>query len=180
MVDAFPTILLLRFVHITVASVAVGATLAFRFWLRLARREPEHLAFVIRGIRWIDRWVAEPAYFLAFATGVAMVLWGVSSFTAGWPRLRLYAAIAVLGITVFGPVVWKQLAALSRRRRRRRVPPPRAPVGPARRAHDRRAPRDPRAHGAEALLSGGRDYPRLTVMVWLPNGLTHVLAGSFA
>ena len=116
MVDAFPTILLLRFVHITVASVAVGATLAFRFWLRLARREPEHLAFVIRGIRWIDRWVAEPAYFLAFATGVAMVLWGVSSFSAGWllTALVIYAAIAVLGITVFGPVVRKQLAALER------------------------------------------------------------------
>jgi len=115
-VDAFPTILLLRFVHITVASVAVGATLAFRFWLRLARREPEHLAFVIRGIRWIDRWVAEPAYFLAFATGVAMVLWGVSSFSAGWllTALVIYAAIAVLGITVFGPVVRKQLAALER------------------------------------------------------------------
>ncbi len=116
MVDAFPTILLLRFVHITVASVAVGATLAFRFWLRLARRQPEHLAFVIRGIRWIDRWVAEPAYFLAFATGVAMVLWGVSSFSAGWllTALVIYAAIAVLGITVFGPVVRKQLAALER------------------------------------------------------------------
>ena len=116
MVDAFPTILLLRFVHITVASVAVGATLAFRFWLRLARREPEHLAFVIRGIRWIDRWVAEPAYFFAFATGVAMVLWGVSSFTAGWllVSLVLYAAITVLGLTVFGPVVRKQLAALER------------------------------------------------------------------
>ncbi len=116
MVDAFPPILLLRFVHITVASIAVGATLAFRFWLRLARREPEHLAFVIRGIRWIDRWVAEPAYFFAFATGVAMVFWGVSSFTAGWllTALVIYAAIAVLGITVFGPVVRKQLAALER------------------------------------------------------------------
>lgn len=114
--DTSAALLLLRLTHIVVASVAVGATLAFRFWLRLARREPEHLAFVIRGIRWIDRWVAEPAYFLAFATGVAMVLWGISSFTAGWllTALVIYAAIAVLGITVFGPVVRKQLAALER------------------------------------------------------------------
>lgn len=114
--DAAAGLLLLRFTHITVASIAVGATLAFRFWLRLARREPEHLAFVIRGIRWIDRRVAEPAYFLALVTGAGMILLGVAPLTAGWlvTAIVLYLAITILGFFVFGPVVRAQLAALER------------------------------------------------------------------
>ena len=109
-------LVLLKLAHVLLASIAVGATLVFRFWLDLARREEEHLAFVIRSIRWIDRRVAEPAYFLAFATGALLVFMGVASLTSGWllTSIVLFVAIALLGFFVFGPVVRKQLAALER------------------------------------------------------------------
>ncbi|MHB8631104.1 MAG: hypothetical protein ACYC9W_04165 [Candidatus Limnocylindria bacterium] len=76
---------LLRFAHILLAIVAIGANLTYALWLRIGERHPEHLAYTIRGIRAIDRHVANPAYGLLLVTGLA-----------------------------FGPVVRRELAALER------------------------------------------------------------------
>ena len=85
-------------------------------WLRIGERDPEHLAFTIRGIRAIDRRVANPAYALLLVTGLAMAgLTGVP-LTRGWlaVALALYLAAALVGYFVFGPVVRRELAALER------------------------------------------------------------------
>ena len=60
----------LRLLHILLAIVAVGANLTYALWLRQAERDPAHLAYTIRGIRWIDRHVANPAYALLLLTGL--------------------------------------------------------------------------------------------------------------
>lgn len=106
----------LRVLHVLLAVVAVGANLTYGPWLRLAAREPEHLAFAIRGIRWIDRHVANPAYALLLMTGLPLALWGGIPLTRGWLALALslYAATALVGVLVFGPVVRRELAALER------------------------------------------------------------------
>lgn len=104
---------LLKLVHVVAAIVAVGANLTYGPWLRLAGRDRDRLVFTLRGIRWLDRRVANPAYVLVLVTGVAMVVAGPYRFEHGWiaVSLGLYVVVAVLGITLFGPAVRRQLAA---------------------------------------------------------------------
>ena len=108
--------MLLRFAHVFLAVVAIGANLTYALWLRIGERDPEHLAYTIRGIRAIDRRVANPAYALLLVTGLAMVLFGGVPLAQGWlaVALALYVAAALVGYFVFGPVVRRELAALER------------------------------------------------------------------
>lgn len=103
---------LLKLVHVVAAIVAVGANLTYGPWLRLAGQDPERLLFTLRGIRWLDRRVANPAYVLVLLTGVAMVLVGPYEFEQGWiaVSLGLYALVAILGITLFAPAMRRQIA----------------------------------------------------------------------
>lgn len=107
---------LLKFAHVLLAIVAIGGNLTYALWLRLGEREPEHLAYTIRGIRAIDRRVANPAYALLFVTGIALVLVTGIPLTTPWlaAAIAIYVAAAVLGYFVFGPVVRRELAALER------------------------------------------------------------------
>lgn len=108
--------LLLKLAHVLLAIVAIGANLSYSLWLRLGEREPAHLAYTIRGIRAIDRRVANPAYVLLLVTGLAMVLVTGIPLTQGWLLLAIviYVAAAVIGYFVFGPLVRRELTALER------------------------------------------------------------------
>ena len=108
--------MLLRFAHVLLAMIAVGANLTYTLWLRIGERDPEHLAYTIRGIRAIDRRVANPAYALLLVTGLAMVVFSGVPLAQGWlvVALALYGAAALVGYFVFGPVVRRELAALER------------------------------------------------------------------
>lgn len=108
--------ILLLIGHILFASVTVGATVSYAFWIALAELEPRHLAFTIRAVRHSDRLVAIPAYLLTFVTGIWLV------YESGVPLDRLwivvslvvYLAVLVVGFAVFGPTVRRELVALER------------------------------------------------------------------
>jgi len=105
---------LLKLAHVLLAVVAIGANLTYALWLRLGERAPEHLAYTIRGIRAIDRRIANPAYALLLVTGLAMTLVSEIPLSQAWLALAIaiYIAAAALGYFVFGPVVRTELAAL--------------------------------------------------------------------
>jgi uncharacterized membrane protein len=105
-------VLILKFVHVVGAIVALGANVTYAVWLRAAGRDRDRLVFAIRTIRVLDRMVANPAYIVLLLTGVGMVLLGHFSFETGWiaVSLVLYVGVAVIGISLFAPAVRRQLA----------------------------------------------------------------------
>ncbi len=109
-------VIALKLVHVLSAIVAVGANVSYAFWLRLAGRDRDRLVFVITGIRWLDRRVANPLYALVLITGILMVLNGLYSFETRWiaAAIVLYTGVAVTGIVGFGPAVRRQLAEAER------------------------------------------------------------------
>ena len=104
----------LRLLHVVLAIVAVGANLTFPLWIRLAERDVAHLRFTLLGIRWLDRYVAIPAYGLLALTGLALAVLGAVPLTTAWlaVSIALYAGVAVLGFAVYRPVSRARLAAL--------------------------------------------------------------------
>ena len=108
--------LLLKVIHVLAAIVAVGANVTYAFWLRRAGRDRERLVWTLDGVRRLDRAIANPAYILLLITGVLMVLTGAYSFEQRWIALSigLYAITAVIGITVYGPALRRQIAEAER------------------------------------------------------------------
>jgi uncharacterized membrane protein len=106
--------LLLKFLHVLLAIVAIGFNASYPIWLARARQEPEHALYALRGIKTLDDRFANPAYVLLLLLGLAM------SFSAGIPlttfwiaaALVLYVVLVVGGLLVYSPTLKGQIAAL--------------------------------------------------------------------
>ena len=109
-----PLYLVLKYVHILLAIVAVGFNASYGIWLSRATREPEHMLHVLRGVRTLDRRFANPAYGLLLITGLSMLFVGGIPLTTLWIDLALllYVVAVVVGIVLFAPVVRRQVALL--------------------------------------------------------------------
>jgi uncharacterized membrane protein len=106
---------LVKFLHVLLAIVAVGFNATYGVWLARVAREPVPTqSFVLRGIKRLDDWFANPAYVLLAVTGVTMVLVGELRFTTFWIAggIVLWAIAVALGFFVYTPMVRNQIHAL--------------------------------------------------------------------
>jgi uncharacterized membrane protein len=103
----------LKFVHVLLAIIAVGSNITYGVWNALAAREPAHLPFAVRGIAFIDRRVANPAYGLLLITGLVLLAVGKWGFP-GWviAALILFVLLIVVAIGFYSRVVRGQIQAL--------------------------------------------------------------------
>ncbi len=107
--------LILKYVHVLLAIVAVGANATYGVWMAMGAREPQHLRVVLQGIRYLDQRVANPAYALLVVTGLAMVVVvGDVRLTTPWvtASLIVYVGAAVLGVRGFSPALRRQIQAV--------------------------------------------------------------------
>ena len=76
-----------------------------------ARTEPANLGFALKGVKFIDDRIANPAYGVLLITGLVMTFmqWKITDL---WiiVALVLFVAIAVLGIVFYSPLLKRQIA----------------------------------------------------------------------
>jgi uncharacterized membrane protein len=103
-----------KFVHVTLAIIAVGFNASYGIWIARSARDPEHIGFVMRTIKLIDDRFANPAYALLLLTGFFMVWNAGYPLTTLWiaAALALYLLVLVLAFTVISPNFRSQLRAL--------------------------------------------------------------------
>lgn len=104
-----------KFVHVTLAIVAVGFNISYGVWIARAAREPAGTQlWVLQGIRFIDSRVANPAYGLLLLSGLLMVWNAGYALVTFWiaAALVLYVIAVALGIAVIAPNFRAQLRAL--------------------------------------------------------------------
>ena len=108
--DDSPLYLVLKYIHILAAIVAVGANITYGVWIVRARREPAHIGFAIKGIQFLDNRIANPAYGVLLLTGILMIVVGHLAIQL-WiiVAVVLFVAIAVIGFAYFTPLVRAQL-----------------------------------------------------------------------
>jgi hypothetical protein len=108
-----PFYLILKYIHILAAIVAVGANITYGVWNARARSEPAHLGFALKGIQFLDNRIANPSYGVLLLTGIVMVIVGGIGLQL-WivVALILFVAIAVIGGALFTPLVRAQLKLL--------------------------------------------------------------------
>jgi len=102
---------LLKFIHIASAITAVGANITYAVWNALAAREPAHMSFALKGVRFLDNRIANPAYGVLFLTGLAMIFLGHWSITSLWILVGviLFVAVGVIGFALFSPILRNQI-----------------------------------------------------------------------
>jgi hypothetical protein len=106
---------IVKFVHVLLAIIAVGFNATYGVWLARVAREPVPTqSFVLRGIKRLDDWFANPAYVLLAVTGVTMVILGDLRFTTFWIAggVVLWAIAVALGFFVYTPMLRNQIHAL--------------------------------------------------------------------
>ena len=103
--------LIVKYIHILAAIVAVGFNVSYVVWITRAQREPAHETFALKGIKFLDDRIANPAYGVLLLTGLLMVFLGGFSFTALWidVALVLYVVLIVLAVRFYTPSLREQI-----------------------------------------------------------------------
>ena len=98
--------LVVKFVHVLVAIVAVGSSAGSSLWLRLAMRSPAHLPFALRSAKFLDERLTRPGLIVMFITGLWMAAsrWTLALF---WIRAALVLVLFVLVLLylIVGPLM---------------------------------------------------------------------------
>jgi uncharacterized membrane protein len=106
--------LLLKWVHVLAAIVAVGANLTYGIWLTRASRDPQVLPFTLRGVKLIDDRLANPAFGLLLITGLLMIFVLPLPLTTPWvlTALVLYVFLILIGLLGYTPTLRRQIQVL--------------------------------------------------------------------
>lgn len=105
--------LLLKYIHVLLAITAVGANITYAVWGARAGREPEHLGFALRGIKFLDDRIANPCYGGLLLTGLIMAAMHYS-FTTRFVEIAivLWILLVILAVTAYSPALRGQIKAL--------------------------------------------------------------------
>jgi uncharacterized membrane protein len=103
--------LIVKYVHILAAIVAVGLNISYVVWIIRAQRDPGHIPFALKGIKFLDDRIANPAYGLLLLTGLLMVFLAGYSITTFWidAALILFVVLVVLAVTQYTPTLRNQI-----------------------------------------------------------------------
>lgn len=102
--------LVVKFVHVFVAILAVGSSAASSLWLRLAVRSPTHLPFALRSAKFLDERLTRPGLIVLLITGLWMAAsrWTLALF---WIRaaIGLVLLVLVLLYVIVGPLMGRMI-----------------------------------------------------------------------
>lgn len=103
--------LILKFIHIFAAIVAVGMNVSYGIWLGRAQNDLANNTFALKTVKFIDDRIANPAYGLLLLTGLLMVFTLPIPITTLWIdiSLVLYVALLVVAIGFYSPTLRNQV-----------------------------------------------------------------------
>lgn len=103
----FSFYLVLKFIHIAAAITAVGANITYGVWNARSQSEPAHLGFALKGIKFIDDRVANPAYGVVLLSGLVMIFVGHWSITSLWIILALviFVILILVAVALYSPLL---------------------------------------------------------------------------
>lgn len=103
----------LKALHIFFAIVAVGLNISYAVWQARAAREPEHMGYALRGIKFLDDRIANPAYGGLLVVGILLVMLGPWEFTQLWvlAAIGLYLVMGAVAFLLYSPTLTRLIAS---------------------------------------------------------------------
>jgi uncharacterized membrane protein len=108
--------LLVKWLHVVAAIIAVGANATYGVWIARASRTPAMLPFTLRSIKFIDDRIANPSYGALLLTGFAMAYVVGFSLLTPWvlTSLVIYGAMGLVAAFGYTPTLKRQIEVLDR------------------------------------------------------------------
>ncbi len=103
---------LLKMTHILFAITAVGTNITYGVWQGLGGTNPEHESFALRGVKFLDDRVANPAYLLVLASGLTMAGWHWSYTHWIAAAIIIFVVLVPVGFGLYSPALVDQIRAL--------------------------------------------------------------------
>ena len=106
--------LAIKYLHVLLAITAVGANITYGAWFARSAAEPEHLGFVLRGIKFLDQRIANPCYVGLLLTGLILVFVGHIGFTTTWVVIAIvmWLLLVIVAGAFFTPNLQKRIEAV--------------------------------------------------------------------
>lgn len=106
--------LILKFIHVLSAIVAVGTNATYGVWMALGGAQPQSLRAILQGVRVLDNRIANPAYGVLLITGLVLLEAGRLPLATPWvvAALILFVAGVLLGVLGYSPALRGQIQAL--------------------------------------------------------------------
>ena len=105
----------IKYIHILLAITALGANITYGAWMMRAKQQPEHMGFTLRGVKFIDDFIANPCYVFLPLTGITL-MWrqGYTFSNAHWAgaALILWVLLSMVAIGVYSPTLRGQIRVL--------------------------------------------------------------------
>jgi uncharacterized membrane protein len=104
---------LVKYLHVLLAITAVGSNITYAAWNARGAMDTQHLNFALRGIKFIDDYIANPCYLLLLVTGLALRFIGFN-FWPGWmvTAIVLYIVLVVVALAGYSPSLRRQIESL--------------------------------------------------------------------
>jgi hypothetical protein len=104
---------LLVFAHILTAMMAIGFNFTYVVWIQRGQRNPETLPFALKGVKFIDDFLANPLYIAAGVTGLLMILMGKSVASFLVVAIILYLIDMAAAYLIYTPMLSRQIKILA-------------------------------------------------------------------
>ena len=101
--------LLLKSLHVIAAITAVGANLTYGVWAARGTGSPDALGFALRGIKFLDDRIANPAYGVLLVTGLLMAIFYAGFHLWVFLGIAIYAVLAGVAIVAVSPALTRQI-----------------------------------------------------------------------
>jgi uncharacterized membrane protein len=103
--------LIVKYIHILSAITAVGLNVSYGVWMVRAQKDPSHTTFALKGIKFLDDRIANPAYGVLLLTGLLMVVLLPYPILTFWidGALVLYVILVLVAVTQYTPTLRNQI-----------------------------------------------------------------------
>ncbi|MBC8100260.1 MAG: DUF2269 family protein [Armatimonadetes bacterium] len=104
---------ILVYAHILLALMAVGFNFTYVVWIMRGTRSPETLPFALKGVKFLDDYLANPMYLAAGVTGVLMIAMGKEVKSWLWVAVGLYVVDMLAAYLIYTPLLSRQIKTLA-------------------------------------------------------------------
>ncbi len=104
---------LVVFLHIFLAVVAVGFNFSYVVWIQRGTSDPTHLNFALKGVKFLDDYLANPAYLLLAVSGAIMIAMGKAIQPYLWVAIAIYVVAMGVAYGVYTPTLSRQIKLLA-------------------------------------------------------------------
>jgi hypothetical protein len=104
---------LLVFAHIMTAMMAIGFNFTYVVWIQRGHANPETLPAALKGVKFIDDFLANPLYIAAGITGLLMILMGKSVASFLVVAIVIYLIDMAAAYLIYTPMLSRQIKLLA-------------------------------------------------------------------